>query len=247
VKKYSFPQVYALGLIAPFAAAAQDHVPPDPPSAPMPAMSDAQMADVMQMDDAASVAMLKLDQLESSGDAGRRAAWEAEAWYGGDFDKAWLRSEGEEAHGRTEARAELFWDHAYASFWDSQLGVRRDFGHGPSRDWVAFGVQGLAPYWFELEATAYLGDGGRSAARLRCEYELLLTQRLILQPELEANFYSRRDLARETSAGLADASLGLRMRYEIRREFAPYVGVVREWRNGLKDDTEVVLGIRLWF
>jgi len=163
--------------------------------------------------------------------------WDAVAWYGGDFDKLWLRSEGERESHRTDARIEALWNHAFASYWDWQLGARRDFSGGsahnvPDRTWTAFGIQGLAPYWFEIEATAYVGDGGRTAARVRAEYELLLTQRLILQPELELNWYDRRDRVREIAGGLSDAEVGLRLRYEIRREIAPYIGVVWKHRRG---------------
>ena len=232
------------------------HVPPAPPAQPMPPMSDADMASVMDMHDDPLLAMLKVDQLERAfGDRGDATAWDAEAWIGHDYDKLWLRSEGEREGGTTDARIEAFWDHAFASWWDWQLGVRRDVGGAASRNWAAFGVQGLAPYWFEVEATAYVGDGGRSAARVRAEYELLLTQRLVLQPELEANVYGRRDDARGVAAGLNDLDLGLRLRYEIRREFAPYVGIVRRWRFGNDSeeaashgtDTELVAGVRVWF
>ena len=220
-------------------------------------MSEAQMADVMQMRDDASFAMFKLDQFEHALD-GNSAAWEAEAWYGSDFDKLWLRSEGARENGRSDLRTELFWDHAFAAFWDWQLGARHDSGSGPTRDWVGFGVQGLAPYWIELQATAYLGEQGRSAARLRAEYELLFTQKLILQPELELNLYAKSDRQREVGAGLSDAAFGLRLRYEIRREFAPYVGIV--WTRRFGDaadfaraaghdaaDAQLVAGVRVWF
>jgi copper resistance protein B len=116
-------------------------------------------------------------------------------------------------------------------------------------------VQGLAPYWFEVEATAYVGEQGRTALRLRAEYELLLTQRLILQPEFEANLYGKSDPARDVADGLSDFEFGLRLRYEIRREFAPYVGVVWVRRFGDSGalsmragaDTELVAGLRVWF
>lgn len=236
------------------------HVPPPPPAQPMPPMSDAAMEQVMDMHDDPLLAMLKLDQLERAfGDRGAASAWEAEAWIGHDFDKLWLRTEGERENGASDVRIEAFWDHAFASWWDWQLGVRHDGGSGPrasaARDWAAFGIQGIAPYWFEIEATAYLGDNGRTAARLRAEYELLLTQRLVLQPELEANVYGRRDRARAIDAGFNDIDLGVRLRYEIRREFAPYIGIVRRWRfadSGITPahsgtDTQVVAGVRVWF
>jgi copper resistance protein B len=236
---------------------AADHIPPSAPAQPMPEMSAAQMVDVMQMDDAAAFGMFKLDQFEHAvGTNG--AAWEAEAWYGSDFDKLWLRSEGEHDNGDTGMRTEALWDHAFASFWDWQLGVRHDSGVGSARDWAAFGVQGLAPYWIELEATAYVGAQGRSALRLRAEYELLFTQRLILQPEAELNFYGRNDVRREIGAGLSDVTFGLRLRYEIRREFAPYLGIVWKRRFGNTadlvrsagydaSDAQFVAGVRVWF
>jgi copper resistance protein B len=238
---------------------AADHVPPDPPQHVMAPMSDAEMTRVMAMDDTARLFMFKLDTFErAKSDDAYSTAWNAQAWYGGDFDKLLLRSEGEREHGKTDARVEAFWNHAFASFWDWQVGVRHDFGSGPSRDWAAFGVQGLAPYWFEVEAAAYVGEGGRTALGFRAEYELLLSQRLILQPELELNVYARDDHARGIASGLADAEFGLRLRYEIRREFAPYVGIVRKYRRGFderefglpaigRQETQIVAGLRLWF
>ena len=238
---------------------ATDHVPPDPPQHVMAPMSDAEMTRVMAMDDNAKLVMFKLDTFErAKSDDVYSTAWNAQAWYGGDFDKLLLRSEGEREHGKTDARVEAFWNHAFASFWDWQVGVRHDFGDGRSRDWAAFGVQGLAPYWFEIEAAAYLGEGGRTALGFRAEYELLLSQRLVLQPELELNVYARDDRARGMASGLADAEFGLRLRYEVRREFAPYVGVVRKYRRGFdgrepglpaigRQETQIVAGLRLWF
>lgn len=188
------------------------------------------------------------------------AAYDVQAWYGRDFDRLVLKAEGEVDGGALqEARTELLWGHAIASFWDLQAGARVDHGAaGPQRNWLAFGVQGLAPYWFEVEATAYLGENGRSALRLGAAYELLFTQRLILQPRVEANLYGRSDAARETGSGLSDLAAGLRLRYEIARQFAPYVGV--EWSGTFGDsarfardagvrskDARWVAGVRLWF
>ena len=216
------------------------------------------MSDIMQMNDDAAFGMVKFDQLERAFDSGNPASWEGDAWYGGDFDKVWLRSEGEHDDGRLDAKTELFWDHAFATFWDWQLGARHDSGLGADRDWAAFGVRGIAPYWFDVEATAYAGEQGRTAFRLRTEYVVLFTQRLILQPELEMNLYGKDDPQREVGSGLSDAQFGLRLRYEIRREFAPYVGLVWQRRFGdaarfaridRHDATEaqVVAGIRFWF
>lgn len=211
------------------------------------------------MDDSAPVGMLLLDQLESfAGQGGHGQSWEAEGWYGNDSDKLWFRSEGEREGGRPrDGDAELFWSHAVAPFWDTQLGLRRDIGEGPGRNWAAFGVQGLAPYWFEMEATAYGGEGGRTAARVRAEYELLFTQRLILQPEIEVNAYGKDDVQRQLRSGVSSIEGGLRLRYEIRRSIAPYVGVSWEHLAGgtadlARDDgrrvtdRRWVAGIRIW-
>ncbi|MFT3792103.1 MAG: copper resistance protein B [Rudaea sp.] len=253
----------AAALASAFGAHAQqsdEHVPPDPPQHAGATMSDAQMVRAMEMDDAARFFMFKLDTFElAQGDDAYSSAWNAQAWYGGDFDKLLVRTQGERESGRTDARAEAFWNHAFASWWDWQLGARREFGSGPARNWAAFGVQGLAPYWFEIEAAAYLGEDGRTAFGLRAEYEILFTQRLILQPELEVNLYGRDDRLRGVAAGLSDAEFGLRLRYEIQRGFAPYVGVVRQYRRGtdaadprfgferIGSETQVVAGLRLWF
>jgi copper resistance protein B len=218
----------------------------------------AAMNDVMQMNDAATFGMISFDQLEHAIAPGNPLAWEADAWYGGDFDKIWLRSEGEREDGRLDARNELFWDHAFSSFWDWQIGARHDSGLGADRDWAALGVRGQAPYGFNVEATAYVGADGRTSLRFRTEYEILLTQRLVLQPELETNLYGKNDPRRDVAAGLSDAEFGLRLRYEIRRELAPYVGVVCRHRFGDgtrlarldgydADDVELVAGIRFWF
>jgi copper resistance protein B len=214
----------------------------------------------MDMADNAPLGMLLIDQLEAfDGRDANGQAWEVQGWYGRDLDKLWLRSEGERSAGRLEdADLEALWSHAIATFWNSQLGVRHDFGEGPGRSWLAFGVQGLAPYWFELEATGYLGASGRSAARLRADYELLFTQRLILQPELEANLYGRDDPARRIGSGLSDVQFGLRLRYELHRQFAPYVGVNWVRRVGTTADyarqegrplldRQFIAGVRIWF
>jgi copper resistance protein B len=214
----------------------------------------------MDMVDSAPLGMLLVDQLEAfHGHDGYGQAWELQGGYGGDANKLWLRSEGERSGGRLEdGDVEALWSHAVAPYWDSTLGVRHDFGEGPSRDWLAAGVQGLAPYWFDVEATLYLGTAGRRAARLRASYDLRFTQRLILQPELEANLYGRRDPARGLGPGLTDVQFGLRLRYEVRREFAPYVGVRFVQRLGHTADLaraagrpafdrQFVAGLRFWF
>ncbi|HET7932365.1 MAG TPA: copper resistance protein B [Rhodanobacteraceae bacterium] len=215
----------------------------------------------MEMFDHASFGMLLIDQLEYAFDNhGNDAAMlDGQFWYGADFNKLWLKFEGESARGKLEdLRTEALWDHAASTYWSTQLGVRHDFGEGPGRSWAAFGVQGLAPYWFETEATFYLGQNGRTAARVEVEYEELLTQRLVLQPRLELNLYGKDDPQRGIGSGLSDVALGIRLRYEIRREFAPYVGVIWRQRHGRSadfaraqgepaSDMQFVAGLRFWF
>ena len=241
-------------------ASEEAHVPPDPPQHPMGDMPYPKMAAMMQMDDTARTAKVLFDQLEWRNPAeGNAAVWDAWGWYGGDYNKAWLRTEGERVGGTTQnARADLLWDHIFARWWSVQSGGRRDFGEGPARTWAAIGVQGLAPDWFDAEATFYVGDQGRTAVRLKTEYQLLFTQRLILQPEGEANLYGKPDPPRQLGSGLSDLEIGLRLRYEVRREFSPYVGVVWSRRfggtadrvrqsGGDVSDVQFVAGLRAWF
>jgi copper resistance protein B len=178
------------------------------------------------MDDNPLVAVLRADQLEWRDDDS--LGWNVRAAIGRNFDKLLLRSEGERADGDTEhADAELLWSHATGPWWDRVLGIRHDVGNGgPSRTWAALGVQGLAPYMFELEATAYVGESGRLAARFEGEYELLLTNRLILQPKLEADLYSRRSRKRHRQRpqrGRIRPAAALRSQPAVRAIFRPRV------------------------
>ena len=179
--------------------------------------------------------------------------------FGRDYNKLVLKAEGEVEDGKLQdARTEAVWSHAISTFWDTQLGLRYDSGVGPSRTWLAAGVQGLAPYWFEVDAAAYVSSGGRTALRLSADYELLVTQRLIVQPRIEANIYGKSDLARDIGKGLSDVTTGVRVRYEFSRQFAPYIGV--EWANRFGQtadlaraageptrNTRYVAGVRFWF
>ncbi len=203
-----------------------------------------------------------LDRLEArSSDAGTVTYWEAQAWAGSDINKLWLKTEGDMLKGSTEeADVELLYSRAVLPFWDAQLGVRHDMevGGKPARDWAAFAFKGLAPYLFDVDATVYVGDSGHTAARLKGEYNLLLTQRLVLMPEAEVNLYGQSDAARRLGSGVSSLDIGLRLRYEIRREFAPYVGVVWTQKfGGTADyarqaseavrDTQFVVGVRAWW
>ncbi len=214
----------------------------------------------MTMQDNAALGMLLIDQLEYfNGREANGVALDAQAWYGNDDNRLWLKADGERSsQGLQDLRTEALWDHPFATYWDTQLGVRHDFGAGPDRTWAAFGVQGLAPYWFDIEATAYIGQSGRSAARFEAEYDILFSQRLILTPDFEVNLYGRDDPRRGIGAGLSDAELGVRLRYEITRQFAPYIGVdlVRKFGKTADFaraagepvyDPQLVAGFHVWF
>ena len=216
------------------------------------------MLQTMQMDDSARFAKVWLDQLEWRSGPQSESAWQGEGWYGGDSNKAWLRTEGSTFADRLDdARAEFFWDHIVARWWSLQLGAREDFGVGPTRAWAALGVRGLAPQGIGVEATLYAGAAGRTAARLKLDYQLLFTQRLVLQPEVEVNLYGRADPEREVDSGVSDLEIGLRLRYEVRREFAPYAGVVWVKRRlpgadvvsigaAATDEVRMAVGVRVW-
>lgn len=235
------------------------HVPPDPPALVLGEISNERMIELMQMEDDAPLGMARLDELEGFRTQGENGiAWDADAWYGNDYDKLWLKTEGEHIGSDTEGRAELLWDRIVGAWWSVQAGVRRDFHDGPSRTWAAIGLQGLAPYFFGVEATFYVGEGGRTAVRISGESDVLLTQRLVLQPQFELNAYGKDDHVNGIGAGLSDLELGLRLRYEVIREVAPYIGVQWERRLGEtadltraagadSSDVFVVAGLRAWF
>jgi len=202
------------------------------PALQRPAVSEQVMPPMMpgmdtDMDDAGLHHRVWLENLEGVYGSQHGVAWDAQGWMGGDFDKLWIKSEGVALRGKTrDSKVEAVWAHAILPFWDAQFGIRQDFGNGPSREWGAFGVQGISPYWFDVELTGYVGEEGRTAVRLKTEYDLYLTQRLILKPEIELNAYGRPDRARATGAGLADGQFALRLRYEFGRRFAPYAGFI---------------------
>jgi copper resistance protein B len=210
------------------------HVAPPAPATVMPDMPSAQMAAIMDMNDAGRVGQIVIDQWElRDNGAARGGVWQAEGWYGGDYDKLVVRSEGDWPSGApAQGRAELLWDRIATRWWSVQAGARYDAGGGPGKGWAAVGVRGLAPYWIDIEATLYLGSAGSVAARLKAQTDLRIAQCLVLQPELELNGYSRADRARQQGAGLSDIDAGLRLRYEIRRELAPYLGLAWVHRAG---------------
>ncbi len=201
-----------------------------------------------------------LDQLEPRDVGGDNTlSWDGEGWLGKDLHKIWFKADGERTAGSTdEAELQFLYSKAIARYWDFQLGVRHDFEPSPSRSWAAIGFKGLAPYFFDIDAAAFIGESGRTALRFEAEYELLLTQRLILTADSEINLYGQNDPDVGIGAGLSDLEAGLRLRYEIRREFAPYIGI--NWSRlfgntadfaritGEKSsETQLVIGLRAWF
>ena len=187
--------------------------------------------------------------------------WDVQAWIGNDYNKIYMESEGVWLTDREkfeEVGVELLYTRNIGSFWDLQAGIRHDFEPDPERTFAALGFQGLAPYWFELDATAYVSEDGDISAGLEAEYDLLLTQRLILQPRLETAIAIQEVEEYGVGQGFNDITLGLRVRYEIHRQFAPYAGV--SWSRKLgetadfveaegedKEITRYVTGIRFWF
>jgi len=202
------------------------------------------------------------DQLEYRIDDGPATfTWDAQGWVGGDYNRAWLKTQGDYVidDGIVEsAEVQLLYSRSIAAFWDLQIGGRYDPKPDPSRGFAVFGIQGLAPYFYEVDAAAFVSDDGDVSARLELEYELLFTQRLIAQPSVELNFAVQDVEELGIGSGLSDVELGLRLRYEIVREFAPYVGVVWERKVGetadfAREEGEdvgnlwFVVGVRLWF
>ena len=210
--------------------------------------------------DEAVHSLVLFDRLEWQATAGGgSAAWDHRTWVGRDRDRLWVRSEGQIDGGRVgDADAHLLYGRAFARWWDVVAGVRQDITPATAQTWAAIGVQGIAPYWFDLEMTGYVGANGRTAARIEAEYELKLTNRLIAQPRLELNLYGRNDPARAIGAGLSTAEPGVRVRYEFRREVAPYFGVAWNRKFGGTADfakregedvraVRLLAGVRWWF
>ena len=168
------------------------------------------------MHDDAIMSKWMLDRLEHrDGKDSDYTYWEAQAWIGGDINKLWLKTEGNIVQGKTDdAELEAYYSRAVTAFWDVQFGARHDFSSEdlPARNWLGVGFQGLAPYLFEVDATAYIGDKGRTALRFKGEYDLLLTQRWVFMPELELNAYGKEDAERNLGSGLSDGSLRARAR-----------------------------------
>jgi copper resistance protein B len=203
-----------------------------------------------------------IDRVEAGfGDDVEIWLWDVQGWSGGDLNRFWWKSEGEGDvdDGLEESEVQALYSRAVTPFWDVQAGVRQDFRQdGEDRTHLVLGLQGLASYWWEIDAAAFLSTKGDVTARVEAEYDQRLTQRLILQPRLEIDVSAGDVPELDIGSGLSSVEAGLRLRYEFRKEFAPYVGV--EWsrafgntaddiraRGGEADDTRLVVGLKAWF
>jgi copper resistance protein B len=268
--------VLAASLLSPDSAPAQhqhQHEPPPPAQKPVEQPKEA-LPPITEADRAAAFPQhmeghtvhdqkwmyhVLFDQLEWQGTNAGGMKLENTTWIGGDIDRVWLRFDAESDDGRLEnASAHALWGRSFSRWWDVVAGIRQDVRPGDPQTWGAFGIQGLAPYWFEVEATGYVGADFRTQLQLDVEYDLLLTNRLILQPLFETTINGKADPARGLGAGLSSIESGLRLRYEIRRELAPYVGVT--WHRSFfgtadlaraegKDvgGARLAVGLRTWF
>lgn len=201
------------------------------------------------------------DRLESGiADGEDSYAWEAQGWYGYDFNRLRWKTEGEGRTGSAPEHAELqlLFSRLFAPYWEWQLGVRHDFRPSDGRSFLVAGLQGVAPYEFEIDAAAFVSEDGDVSMRFEAEYELLLTQRWILQPGFAVDAALSGVPEAGVASGINSSELGLRLRYEMRREFAPYVGI--EWRQSYGNAadrlrsageetsvTSLVAGLRFWF
>jgi len=186
--------------------------------------------------------------------------WDGEGWFGGDIHRLTVKTEGEGAFlkGVESAEIQALYSRAIGPYFNLQAGVRHDFQPAPTRTYATVGFEGLAPYWFEVEGALFLSNKGDVLGRLEGYYDQRITQRLILQPRVEFNLAAQDVPENRLGAGLTDAELGLRLRYEISRRFAPYIGVSYEAKTGRTADfaradgddptkTSLVAGIRFWF
>ena len=246
-------------------AAGPGVVSPDQPRTPIPPITDADreaaFPDLVTrpMAHGRVNGLFLLDQLEWRGDATHGGpVWDAMGWVGTDRHRLWFRTEGHTESGTVEtAEMHALYGRPIARWWDLVLGVRQDVQPGPAQTWAAVGLQGLAPYWFEVELTGYVGQDARTALRAEVEYDLLLTNRIILQPLVEANLHGTASPEHGVGAGLTDTDVGARLRFAIRRELAPYVGltwhrlygetgILAEAGGEARSRLRFVFGVRLW-
>ena len=205
-------------------------------------------------------AFIMADRLEwQSGDE-NAFIWDGQAWYGTDENKLWLKTEGEYNNDEAafeDGELQALWSKPIATYWDFQAGIRYDF-KPKGRTYLVAGIQGLAPYWFEIDASAFLANNGDITGKIEAEYDMFLSQKLILQPRGELGFALQDNIEDLQGAGLSGLDLGLRLRYELKREIAPYIGI--EWQSNLGEtailnrtlgeqssDTKLIIGLRSWY
>jgi copper resistance protein B len=214
------------------------------------------------MEDNQIFAHVLFDQLEGrTNGPDNELRWDGEAWVGTDMNRLWLKSEGfVSSSTASDGDQEALYDRPipHMRYFDAQVGVRTDLDSGPGRTWAAVGIEGLAPYYFQFAPTLYIRDGGHIAGRVTGSCDLLITQRWIVQPEAELNFYSKDDPARRIGSGFSELDTGVRLRYEMSRKFAPYLGFAYNGTYGntasysrrageTTSDPRFVFGLRLWY
>lgn len=240
-------------------------IPPDPPADhaadalyPRAAMERAR-AVLEEEHGGALISQVMANELEYTGsDGGHGYRWHIEAWYGGDLNRAVFRTKAEGAGALETAEVQALYSRAVGPYADLQVGLRYDIEPHPNRTYLTIGAQALLPYWFEAEGALFVGEGGQLLGRLEGSYDLMLTQLLVLQPNAEVNLALRDDAAVSLGSGFSSAEVGLRLRYEFSREFAPYIGILWERKFGRTADlarlagedpeaTRFVGGLRAWF
>lgn len=199
-------------------------------------------------------ATLMIDNLEQQFNEEETISWDTYTYIGYDTNKIYIYSEGEKARNdNAHSETQLVYSCAISSFWDIQIGVGYDISDEFDKKWGVIGVQGLAPYFFETRASILMGEGGNIGFRAETEYEALITQKLILTPSVSMSAYTKENLEMDEGSGFSNIKVGMRLRYEMIREFAPYIGL--EWNKNLGktndisniNETYMSLGIRIWF
>lgn len=214
------------------------------------------------MEDDPIITKVMLDQFETRiTDGDDPLVLEAQAWIGKDLNKFVIKADIEQVNSKIEElELQALYSRAISPYWDFQIGIRQDQNPEPkpTKNWAVLGFQGLAPYWFEIDSSLFIGESEQVGLRFTAEYEWMITQKWVLSPEIEFNIHSKDDEVVGIGSGLSDSQLGIRLRYEIRREFAPYFGI--NWNNKYgktatyaKNDgekvssTQIVAGFRAWF
>lgn len=200
-----------------------------------------------------------INEFEVSDEDGDPLIMDAEIWIGKDLNKFWIKTDIEQVDGVTEeTEVQLLYSRAISPYWDLQTGVRHDDVEGLTQDWAVIGFVGLAPYYIEVDAALFFDEDGQALLRANAEYEMMLTQRLVLSPEITVSLYTKDDPVRGIGSGLSSINTGIRLLYEVKREFAPYIGLT--WSNKFADtadiakanggessDSAVVIGFSAWF